>query len=546
MTRSLLLAAAVAAGALATSAHADMTATTERSYADYIRSLESLIQDNQKDLALRLRLAGVLEARGLREEANQVLRELAAIEPRFMEVLSPAEGMPYSEFSNGCGETGLRAAGPDVIVGDLPSIGNYTGTSPVSGRLAFSLATTSCNPGTALLNWIQNSNDHPVIMQNFYRLKGGRFEQIGASWLKHGFCALQLTVCGTCSPAGGGCVSALGLGCSDPYSASLNGDQTNLGPRSQVNASTGVYPWPYSPQFSGGTTLDRRISVLASDMDPAQNSGAQYIAEGVYVAKDDARAGNGFNNASYRPFTFIWSGQGVATISMSGSTTRQKAAIEGWKDIDPTVSLVNVFTQNEGYYETNPPNTSVATGRFIVAWKVTNNGNGTWTYDYAAYNFNSDRSAASFNVKIPNTSTLTNVQFRGVNVAGEPYDTTDWTFTRGTGVGGWASTQTFAQNANANALRWGTMFNFRFTADTAPVSYVGGGRIDAFKPSTPAGGPGSYSFDIQGPACVLPGDLNADQVVNFSDLSVVLSGFGTTYTFNDLSQVLASFGRSCF
>ena len=54
-----------------------------------------------------------------------------------------------------------------------------------------------------------------------------RFEQIGQSWLKHAFIALEEDACGF------GCNTRLrhgqlifAPGCSDPYSASLNGDQT--------------------------------------------------------------------------------------------------------------------------------------------------------------------------------------------------------------------------------------------------------------------------------------------------------------------------------
>ena len=39
------------------------------------------------------------------------------------------------------------------------------------------------------------------LAQHMYRLKSGRFEQIGQSWVKHGFCALQDVVCGRCDPA---------------------------------------------------------------------------------------------------------------------------------------------------------------------------------------------------------------------------------------------------------------------------------------------------------------------------------------------------------
>ena len=68
---------------------------------------------------------------------------------------------------------------------------------------------------------IAGTNDHPVIAQNLYRIMDGRIEQIGMSWLKHGFCALQQNACNTCTGNGNG--SALGTGCSDPYGSSLNG-----------------------------------------------------------------------------------------------------------------------------------------------------------------------------------------------------------------------------------------------------------------------------------------------------------------------------------
>ena len=67
-----------------------------------------------------------------------------------------------------------------------------------------------------------------------------RFEQIGQSWLKHAFTALTQNVCGFgCNGVGG---SHLGSGCSDPYSASLNGGQTGIGSRAWVNPFTGAYP----------------------------------------------------------------------------------------------------------------------------------------------------------------------------------------------------------------------------------------------------------------------------------------------------------------
>ena len=145
--------------------------------------------------------------------------------------------------------TTTLASGPDVIVGALTGPSKW-GT--IGGITSYSIGTTSCNIGNQILNWVDNSTFHPVIGQNIYRLENGRFEQIGMSWLKHGFCALQGTLCGPCSPVGGGCETRLGIGCSDPYGSGLNGSQGGLGPRSEVNASTGVFLWPFGAQGQTG------------------------------------------------------------------------------------------------------------------------------------------------------------------------------------------------------------------------------------------------------------------------------------------------------
>ena len=42
-----------------------------------------------------------------------------------------------------------------------------------------------------------------------------------------------------------------------------------------------------------------------------------------------------------------------------------------------------------------------------------------------------------------------------------------------------------------------------------------------------------------------PGDLNGDGEIDFDDLGMVLSGFGTIYDFDDLGAVLGAFGTSC-
>src|SRR5437773_3124057 len=127
-------------------------------------------------------------------------------------------------------------AGPDVIVGDLPSV-EQGGSS--GSFVGLGVGTTSCNNGKEPLHWFAlPNNDHPVIPQNLYRMSGGtdnieRFEQVGQSWLKHAFSAASSDTCGFgCNGVNG---THLGSGCSDLYSATLNGIQSGLGSRAWVN-----------------------------------------------------------------------------------------------------------------------------------------------------------------------------------------------------------------------------------------------------------------------------------------------------------------------
>src|SRR5438128_2716700 len=87
------------------------------------------------------------------------------------------------------------STGPDVIVGNLEGWGKWGAVGSVAG---YTVGTNSCNIGDQVLPWIANSNSHPVIGQNVYRLKNGRFEQIGMSWVKHGWGASSDNLCCTC------------------------------------------------------------------------------------------------------------------------------------------------------------------------------------------------------------------------------------------------------------------------------------------------------------------------------------------------------------
>lgn len=362
---------------------------------------------------------------------------------------------------------GQGGTGADVIVGELEgSIQNY---GNAGGYYAYSIGTTSCNIGTAELLWIAGNTQHPVIGQNMYRLKAGRFEHIAQSWLKHGFTALQQNACG-CGCVSSGTGSRLGLGCSDPYSSSLNGSQGSLGAKSEVtDPANGIFIYPQILDPPNPDLTWRRLRANAADMDPAQNAGALYFVEGHYVTPDDATAGNQDNNASYRRVSVGASATNYP-LSYVGATQRQKQGIQAWKDNDPSVTLQTINTPDNGL--------------MILGYNVTDNGNGTFHYEYALYNMNSTRGAQAFSLPIGAGVSITNVGFHDVEYhSGEPYSGTDWTVSNVPGSVTWA-TQTFADNANANALRWGTLYNFRFDANAMPVA--ANATVTFFLPGSPA------------------------------------------------------------
>ncbi len=394
--------------------------------------------------------------------------------------------------------------GPDVIVGDMPSIANYT---PPAGSTidCFSVATTSCNMGNVDLLWQSGNSNHPVIPQHMYRMKtvngSVRFEQIGLSWMKHGFTALTGSVCCTCTNPGTGAL--LGRGCSDPYSDTRNGTQIvgstsggGCGPRFQTNPHTGAFTYPYMFKSIGtisGTSdpnsLSRRLQVANADLDPTLNAGATYYVETQYVTPDDAAAKNQNNNCSYRPCTIsvVTAGSNFSA-TVSGSTTRQKSAIQAWKASDASVTETIIDT---------PEDTTVvnSTGRGILAAKATSLGGGMWHYEYALYNMNSDRGFASCTVPVGSTLTVSNIGFHDVSFhSGDGVGTaqgalvnvdgTDWPSTRVGCSLGWAAVPLVApaNPLNTNYIHWGTTYNFRFDCNAAPTT--GNMAIGFFKAVT--------------------------------------------------------------
>lgn len=409
--------------------------------------------------------------------------------------------------------------GPDVIVGDLIGLAQFGSSSGTQVGLA--VGTDSCNAGTIDLNWFANpNNDHPVIPQNFYRMSGGAsndrtFEQIGQSNVKHAFTALTQNLCGFgCNGVGG---SRLGSGCSDPYSASLNSGP-NLGSRAWINPFTGFFPRNDSAtpnnNHSGHTHLgpSHRMLTEIADLNTTLNQGATYYAEGQYVTPHEyvwCQANptqcNMNNNVSYRRYNVSGTGSPFSFAPV-GSTVRMKPAIEAW-----TGATLVQFQPAPG-----------TDGIGFVGYKVTNPSPGVWHYEYAIYNQNIDRAIQSFSVPIGAGVTLSNIGFHappqhpgwtGDGTAGNSgFSNAPWTPVQSNGSLRWSS-ESFDINQNANALRWGTLYNYRFDSNRPPQMM--NATIGFFKTGDP------ITVQVQGPTPAVASNVTvAGRVTNQGGLGI--------------------------
>ena len=384
---------------------------------------------------------------------------LAPLAPALLVLLPPAAG--WVRVASAAGQ--LPGPGPDLLLSEINETFFWGAQSGVS---ALSIGMLVCNLGDAEASWLSGTPDHPVFAQNLYRLHDGAFEQIGMSWAKHAIAATNEDACGPCAPSGTS--AALGVGCSDVYSAFMNGTQVFLGPRSEIDAFTGQFPFPFGGGGASGV-LPRRLLAWNADLDPAMNPGALYFAEAHVLSADDARSGNGENNVSHRRVEIVPAGGGFALQLASDPTVSTLPALVAWQATDPQVQITTARVPGEGV--------------FVLGSRVTDLGNGSWRYEYALYNLNSHRAARAFAVPLPAGVSLSNIEFRAPAYhSGEPYSAAPWSSLQLAGRQIWA-TQSFAQDPNANALRWGTLYNFRFDAAAPPAARQA--EVALFRPGTP-------------------------------------------------------------
>ncbi len=361
-------------------------------------------------------------------------------------------------------DDGMEEARADAVVTDVTGIEQR---GRLGAEASFAMRTVICNLGDAPMDWHRNPDPrHPFLVFNMYKLTEARVEQIGQSWVKHGYSASQGSGCGeACIRFGSN--QYLGIGCSDVYGVGTNARQSTFGPRREIDPWLGAYTFegshldlnadgPFNP-------VENILRAHDDDLDPTTDPSAKYFIELLVLTHDDS---DHTNSVGYKEFSLAGEPGGTWDTDFHEGAATPGNILWEWFGGDFTIF---------------PEGAPEEDGRSYLKTRVSDNGDGSWHYEYAIYNLDMRRGISSFSLPIPGSATLSNIDFHAPLSHGEGYSNEPWELTREGSTLSW-STQSFSENPGANPLRWGTLYNFSFDADTEPgdgivsiVPYLPGG-----------------------------------------------------------------------
>jgi hypothetical protein len=320
------------------------------------------------------------------------------------------------------------------------------------------------------------NDQHPYLVWNMYRINAeGGLQQIGASWAKHAFFAINSNCLYPDEPAG----FAVGPGCEDLYSAGTNDALWIMSPRNEILAHSGQWGRcgsVFDPDCTGRPTYPReddqyqgRLRVNEQQVSPTIHRGARWLFETWYVARDDINPLNSMATQRVRP---RWANN-LWTFRSSGYALGP--AIDRW--VAP------------GSEHPTERNTRVHTGSgtAILAMKARQLPSGLWRYDYALMNI--DAGTARLGGSGSNLRLHDHVGLRAlsVEVAGtvdpggigfhdvDAQPDNDWTVSTAPGRLSWT-----ARDDDAHGLGWGTLYAFSLHSPHGPgtgtVRVQGGGE----------------------------------------------------------------------
>ncbi len=408
-----------------------------------------------------------------------------------------------------CAEPPPVGEGADITISSMSNIRQMGRLGDV---VAISMQSTICNMGSESVDWYGNPDPrHPFLVFNLYRIQGGRLEQIGQSWVKHGFSASQTSgVCGlTCrrDPDGN-----LGSGCADIYGVTTNASQRTFGPRHEINPWTGEFTYAGShidTTSSNHNPIQHRLTAKDSDIDPAANPDTRYVVELFTLSHDDSEH---TNSLGWQELDISGNPGGEWDFDFRQVIGNPGPALDAWEGGSRTVI---------------PEGELVDDGRCYLDVHVSQNPDGTYHYEYALYNLDMHRSVSSLSIPVGSDVTVSGIGFRAVESSEDGFNNEPWAAERNASGVTW-STSSFAAHPDSNPLGWGSLYNFWFDANVAPGD--GGAALGVYR--TDIEGPASFSGVTRVPGeGVLPppegelfrrGDTDGNGSVELTDAILVL------------------------
>lgn len=430
---------------------------------------------------------------------------------------------------------GNAFAGPDIICSEITTGQTY---GAVGDYQSYSFGDTTCNVGDAPFTYHANTPDHPVFTTSLYRIHEGRFEQIGMSFVSHTFFPLQSNACGLgCMP---GAPGMLGAGCSDTIGVGLAGNQSEMGPRIEIDPWSGDFPYPFSTFNQSGDAVYKRLKARIEDL---SHTDALYFVERQYLSNEEAPDARD-NNTSYRRVQFT---PATNTPQLLNGTITGMPVISAWQENGqgpgmPDASIIISSSHLAG------------DGQVMVGSRATSLGDHVWRYDYAVQNINAARGINTLRIPIGFNRSVSDPYFHDVEYIDEvdnQIDGTDWGFSVVSGFASWQVGANANDNLFANAIRWGTTYSFSFVSNQPPVekqAELGIFDDDGSGPITV-----SVVAPLAGPCLA---DMNADGALNFFDVSTWINAFNSRdlnadftgdgeFDFFDASGFLNSYIAGC-
>lgn len=329
-------------------------------------------------------------------------------------------------------------------------------------HVIFTPSATLENVGTADVAWHRKftgifepyeNDQHPYLIWNMYREIDGRFEQIGASGVKHAF----FTVNTSCSCSGG---QVLFPTCQDKYSVGNNDLARELGPREKISSFDGLWN-------STGSFFDKDANGVQDSPAPAggsyglgenrmvvnenlfADSSLPYYISSWYLIRDDV---NIFNNMGYKQFEIT---------SISNPTP------DSWL-ITPLTNFTNGPASDQ-YVTPNSFDLNAGTasqrilqdgeGHLTVAVKVVDLNDGTYRYNYMIENHDYDPQIQTITLPLADSASMINFVFADTD---EDVNN-DWIISH-------VDDKLILQAPASNEIDWGYLYSFSFTTDSEPQS----------------------------------------------------------------------------